>query len=371
MTAPKNRDRILDVREERSSTSPLEFRKDADSGQYILEGYAATYEPYDCYGGPDMGGWVEQLSQRSFETTLKADPDVQLLLNHGGAPLARTKSGTMRLTTDRRGLRVWATLDPSDPDVQALAPKMMRGDMDEMSFSFRVKNQEWDSNYTNRSITEVSLQKGDVSVVNYGMNPNTSVSLTKGTIGALSSLSNDQLLELRKLDSNVIERAIDNLRRATKNTEEPMQSDMNDDPDEDRAPHPDGCDCEFCQQQKEADDGNDSEPDGDPDDDMKESKSIDGILASALASTIAKCIEMNGDDNTELSQLLARAKGQLNQLRGNREPAGEVSRRLSEIRKDRGLSDCVSVTEGTEWLRQQGTVPLGNIGWAKFAGEIH
>ena len=59
MTALKNRERILDVREERTGATPFEFREDVATGQVILRGYAATYEPYDCYGGPDSGGWVE------------------------------------------------------------------------------------------------------------------------------------------------------------------------------------------------------------------------------------------------------------------------------------------------------------------------
>ena len=216
MTALKNRERILDVREERSGATPFEFREDVATGYVILRGYAATYEPYDCYGGPDAGGWVEQLNRDSFKRTLEAQPDVMLLLNHTGAPLARTKSGTMTLTADRRGLVVEARLDPSDPDVQALLPKMRRGDLDEMSFAFRVKDQEWDTNYTHRTITEVSLQKGDVSVVNYGMNPNTRVAISESTVGALAELSLGELAELRRVDSDLIKRAISNLTRVAK-----------------------------------------------------------------------------------------------------------------------------------------------------------
>ena len=48
-----------------------------------------------------------------------------------------------------------------------------RGDLDEMSFAFRVMRQEWNSDYDRRWINEVSLDKGDVSLVNYGANPTT------------------------------------------------------------------------------------------------------------------------------------------------------------------------------------------------------
>jgi len=42
-----------------------------------------------------------------------------------------------------------------------------------MSFAFRVTRQEWNDAYDQRWITEVNLDKGDVSPVNYGANPHT------------------------------------------------------------------------------------------------------------------------------------------------------------------------------------------------------
>jgi hypothetical protein len=55
--------------------------------------------------------------------------------------------------------------------------------MDEMSFAFRVKAQIWSTAtgfndpQSHRLITEVSLHKGDVSVVNFGANPTTAAEL--------------------------------------------------------------------------------------------------------------------------------------------------------------------------------------------------
>jgi HK97 family phage prohead protease len=54
---------------------------------------------------------------------------VRLLLNHDGLPLARTTSGTLKLREDKRGLHFEADLDPNDPDVQRIAPKVQRGDL--------------------------------------------------------------------------------------------------------------------------------------------------------------------------------------------------------------------------------------------------
>ncbi|GAB7069783.1 HK97 family phage prohead protease [Mycobacterium hodleri] len=180
---PHKRSELIDVREHRAATSPFELRASA-TGELKLSGYASTFEPYEMYGGPGAGGWFEQVSTEAFDKTIREKPDVHLLINHEGMPLARTKSETLVLAVDSTGLRVEATLDRSDPDVQRLETKMKRGDMDEMSFAFRVKAQSWhyaigfdDDPQGLRYLEEVSLHKGDVSIVNFGANPTTSAQI--------------------------------------------------------------------------------------------------------------------------------------------------------------------------------------------------
>lgn len=166
------------IREVRRFTAGnLELRA-GDDGMLTFTGYASVFDaPYDMYGGPDAGGWTEVVDPGAFRKTLSEKPDVQLLVNHEDLPLARTKSGTMKLSDDNTGLYVEATLDPNDPDVAALVPKVQRGDLDEMSFAFRTIRQEWDNEYANRRLLEVSINRGDVSIVNYGANPATSFDL--------------------------------------------------------------------------------------------------------------------------------------------------------------------------------------------------
>lgn len=211
-TIRADRDNRKDVWEHRR-TSSFEVREDSDT--ITLTGYASTFEPYEMYGGPDAGGWIEQLDKAAFTNTLREKPDLHLLINHEGMPLARTKSDTLQLGVDRHGLKVTAQLDRSDPDVQRLEPKMRRGDMDEMSFAFRVKGQKWEcteefpeDNYALRTITEVSLHKGDVSVVNFGANPTTSAEL-KSVDQALAFLADcdpGALAEIRS-DGELLRRA--------------------------------------------------------------------------------------------------------------------------------------------------------------------
>lgn len=165
---------------------PTEFRRlrladlelrDAGSDTVELRGYATVWDySYEVAGGPQMGGWTETMAAGAATRTLNAKPDVRLLVNHEGLPLARTKSGTLQLHADERGLMVVApALDLRNPAVQELRSAMDRGDVDEMSMGFRVTRNEWNADYTDRVIREIALDVSgaDVSVVTFPANPAT------------------------------------------------------------------------------------------------------------------------------------------------------------------------------------------------------
>lgn len=159
----------------------FELRSNAD-GTFNFEGYASvTGHPYTVH---DMfGAFSETVQRGAFGKTLKTNPDVQFLINHAGIALARTQSGTMRLAEDGHGLHVAAQLDPRMTVAADLRVAIERGDMDQMSFGFRVPKggDTWNEDYSERSIHEVALDRGDVSVVNQGANP--------ATVAAVRSLS--------------------------------------------------------------------------------------------------------------------------------------------------------------------------------------
>ena len=152
----------------------LELRQ-SDDGLPMIEGYATVYDyRYDIGGGPDMGGFTEVIATGAASKSAQ-EADVRLLANHGGLPLARTRSGTLQLESDDIGLKVRATLDPSNPAAQEVRSAMERGDVDQMSFAFRVVRDQWNADYSERTISEVKLF--DVSVVTYPANPATVVKL--------------------------------------------------------------------------------------------------------------------------------------------------------------------------------------------------
>lgn len=110
--------------------------------------------------------------------------DVRLFVNHdiNKITLARSRKGndnsTMNFTIDGEGLHIKAKLDTeNNSEARALHSAVRRGDMDGMSFMFRIKSDEWrdiDSDVPTRLVKEISIVH-EVSVVNFPAYPQTSV----------------------------------------------------------------------------------------------------------------------------------------------------------------------------------------------------
>jgi hypothetical protein len=163
----------------------LEVRKKATSGPVTIEGYASvTEQPYDMYDA--FGPYTEVVRRGAFARTLNADPQVQLLLNHGGLSMAYTRAGTLTLAEDTGGLHMSAEVNPVRNDVRDLLTALEDRNIDEMSFAFRVTRQQWSPDYDQRDISEVDIHRGDVSVVNFGANPATAVALRSAHVDQLN-----------------------------------------------------------------------------------------------------------------------------------------------------------------------------------------
>ena len=156
---------------------PAAFEVRGKSGSTVgIRGYATVYEqPYEMYDY--FGSYFEVMEAGSGKTTLSQNPRTQLLLNHAGLSMAYTRAGTLTLTEDSTGLEVNADLDVKRNDVHDMVQALERGDVAEMSFAFRVMRQKWSPDYDERRIVEYNIDRGDVSVVNFGANPNTEVGL--------------------------------------------------------------------------------------------------------------------------------------------------------------------------------------------------
>ena len=144
--------------ERRVAYTTLEMREAGDGNQLV--GYAAVFD-----SPSEPMPFTEYVKRGAFTKTIKDGADVRLLIDHEGVPLARTKSGTLTLTEDDRGLRVVADLDPANPDAARVMSAMRRGDLSQMSFAFRTIKDAWSDDRSVRELREVQLF--DVSVVTF------------------------------------------------------------------------------------------------------------------------------------------------------------------------------------------------------------
>jgi HK97 family phage prohead protease len=175
--------------------APLELREESD-GSMLLRSYASLFNtPYTVGSGSYR--YEETVLPKAFKRTLGNDPDVVFRTEHGSMPLGRTSSGTLRLGEDERGLWYEVDLNPSDPDVAALVPKIQRRDLTESSFAFRCIEDLWSDDYSARSLKACDLDRGDVSIVTFGASSATGqfVSLrAEQSWQALRSLGDDEFL---------------------------------------------------------------------------------------------------------------------------------------------------------------------------------
>lgn len=137
----------------------------------VIEGYAALFNS----DSQDLGGFVERIAPGAFNDALKSS-DIRALFNHDpNFVLGRMKAGTLEVSEDERGLKIRNT-PPDTQWARDLVTSMRRGDVDQMSFAFRVGTDEWEKRggTVYRTILTVS-ELLDVSPVTYPAYPDTTV----------------------------------------------------------------------------------------------------------------------------------------------------------------------------------------------------
>lgn len=151
--------------------APTEFevraKQDGTGGtKYVIEGHAATFNRLS----KNLGGFVEEVAPTAFDRTLGDNPDVRALINHEPTLLlGRTRSGTLRVSTDNVGL-AYEIDAPDTTYARDLAVSMERKDITQSSFGFYVVGEEWGmtpEGFPKRTLTAVSIHDGDVSPVTY------------------------------------------------------------------------------------------------------------------------------------------------------------------------------------------------------------
>lgn len=113
----------------------LELRNaDPETGSVgTFRGYAAVFNSRS-----EPLPFIETISPGAFKRSLNSGREVRMFMNHNqDAVLASTKSGTLRLSEDSRGLFVEADL-PDTTTGRDLRVLMERGDVHSMSFGFSI-----------------------------------------------------------------------------------------------------------------------------------------------------------------------------------------------------------------------------------------
>lgn len=155
-------------------TNKIEIRED-DDGKRTLTGYAVKWEKKSKVLGY-FRKFREQFRKGAFADSLEKD-DQRFLWSHDTSKvLGRTKNGTLRLEEDDIGLRFELDL-PNTTLGNDTYESIKRGDVDGVSFGFRVESDEIhepDDDLPLRTVTKARLL--EVSAVAFPAYPDSEVS---------------------------------------------------------------------------------------------------------------------------------------------------------------------------------------------------
>lgn len=125
----------MEKRQLRSIPTKFETREDGENP--TIEGYFAVFNSnYEI-----APGMSESIAPGAFSRTLAND--VRALINHDTTlVLGRTKANTLELREDSHGLWGKISINPNDRDAMNLYERVKRGDVDQCSFGFDLKEQD-------------------------------------------------------------------------------------------------------------------------------------------------------------------------------------------------------------------------------------
>lgn len=140
-----------------------------------ISGYVAVYDEPRQVGGE--AGWTEIWAPGACKRSVDRGPDVRLTLNGEGEPLARSKAGTLELTSDDYGLRITAKIDPSTPAGEDISLAVQRNEPVDALVGLDVTKQRWNDDHTHRSVEEIYLH--DIALLIDGCTPRADADLAR------------------------------------------------------------------------------------------------------------------------------------------------------------------------------------------------
>lgn len=203
-------------REYRSFDLVKRAKEENEESSYIVEGYASTFEEYTLYEDDEVI-YKERIEPTAFD---EADlSDVVFLLDHTGRVYARTKNGTVSLSTDEKGLFTRTDLSKTTAS-RGVFEDIEAGNYSQMSFAFTVaedrfeeKRSEGEKTIYIRIIDRVK-KVFDISAVGFPANPTTDIGVATRSAfnGAIEKLQAERLEEERRRQEVERARAIAKLK---------------------------------------------------------------------------------------------------------------------------------------------------------------
>lgn len=161
-------------REYRSMELRLLPDSDENTENFIVEGYASTFDKYLLFSSEGVD-YYERIEPTAFEN---ADlSDVVFRVDHEGSVYARTSAGTVDLWIDEHGLGNRTDLSRT-AKARELFADIKVGNYPQMSFAFIVAEggDDYDTNTHTRTISKIK-KVFDISPVSFPANPNTELSV--------------------------------------------------------------------------------------------------------------------------------------------------------------------------------------------------
>jgi len=150
--------------------------------EMTITGYAAVYD-----SPTKINSRISEVIRKgAFSESLTSGTDIVALYNHDDSkPLGRRSRGTLKLSTDDKGLKYEVELNRSDPEHVSIYEKIKRGDILGSSFRFTIPaNGERRSQTSNGLLSEI-INCGliEVSPVTFPAYANTSAQILRSIFG--------------------------------------------------------------------------------------------------------------------------------------------------------------------------------------------
>lgn len=159
----------MPIRNDREYRTAQPF--EAQDDEYIVNGYASTFEPYVLYSDGETEV-REQIDPHAFDDADMSDVIMQY--DHEGRVYARQSNGTLELNVDEHGLKVRADLSRTE-GARQLYEEIKSGMITQMSFAFTIAEDDYNKKTHLRTVKRIR-KLYDVSAVSIPANPGTEIS---------------------------------------------------------------------------------------------------------------------------------------------------------------------------------------------------